>query len=533
MVGLITHDFAVDILWLALVVNALLSVDALKRAHAATGVIEGQSPPEPLVPAPQRSIDTRSSEIRLPSSPLTPRKDGSDSFKVMQFADLHFGDEPYATWSKDQDERTSRVMEAVLDAEQPDLVVFSGDQITGDELWDPSERFAQMDKLYKPLEARGIPWATIFGNHDAPNGPGYVSDKTLVHDGIVARSNASNGSAANHSNMTQANVRIVMNNGYTAGGEDRRHEYLKYDITHNLSHTAADGLYTSADGKLSNYRLKIFASTADARADKPSFILWFLDTGGGKLVEGISYDQVAWMRRESASLDARYGPISGALYLHVPLSQYAHAAPSTSLNNMGMSSKTCVGWTDDGVTALTVAEDKNIFSSLADMHIGWVFAGHDHGNDWCCRTSTSALPLNRMMGKSALTPIEHNVHLCYGRHSGYGGYSTPQLHLRGARVMQIDFVRKNATRVSTPVQASSSSEPLSLSSAPSNAPQGISLRISPVEASSWSEPMSSSSSVPTNISEPSAPEVSSWVRLETGFVEGEVNVEHTFGAVSS
>src|SRR5689334_13148138 len=33
-----------------------------------------------------------------------------------------------------------------------------------------------------------------------------------------------------------------------------------------------------------------------------------------------------------------------------------------------------------------------------------LLAGHDHGNDWCCR--------------------KQGISLCWGRHSGYGGYGT-------------------------------------------------------------------------------------------------------------
>lgn len=32
-----------------------------------------------------------------------------------------------------------------------------------------------------------------------------------------------------------------------------------------------------------------------------------------------------------------------------------------------------------------------------------VFVGHDHGNDWCC-------------------PFAGGLMVCYGRHTGYGGY---------------------------------------------------------------------------------------------------------------
>lgn len=43
-----------------------------------------------------------------------------------------------------------------------------------------------------------------------------------------------------------------------------------------------------------------------------------------------------------------------------------------------------------------------------------MFVGHDHGNDWCC-------PHKKMW-------------LCYGRHTGYGGYGD---WARGARIIEI------------------------------------------------------------------------------------------------
>ena len=35
--------------------------------------------------------------------------------------------------------------------------------------------------------------------------------------------------------------------------------------------------------------------------------------------------------------------------------------------------------------------------------VQWVLVGHDHGNDWCC-------------------PSQAGLTICYGRHTGYGGY---------------------------------------------------------------------------------------------------------------
>lgn len=48
-------------------------------------------------------------------------------------------------------------------------------------------------------------------------------------------------------------------------------------------------------------------------------------------------------------------------------------------------------------------------------NIKYAFAGHDHGNDWCCE--------------------EDGVSFCFARHTGYGGYGDWD---RGARMIEVD-----------------------------------------------------------------------------------------------
>ncbi|KAF8266128.1 Metallo-dependent phosphatase-like protein [Lactarius quietus] len=77
-----------------------------------------------------------------PAPPLHFSRDGR--FKIMQIADLHFS-------------RT-------LDAEKPDLVIFTGDQLNGQgTAWDATSILA---RFAKPVIERRIPWAAVFGNHD-------------------------------------------------------------------------------------------------------------------------------------------------------------------------------------------------------------------------------------------------------------------------------------------------------------------------------------------------------------------------------
>lgn len=203
-----------------------------------------------------------------------------------------------------------------------------------------------------------------------------------------------------------------------------RDKYLEHELASSLSHTAEDGYFGSSGGGMSNYRLLVFNSDDDAKADRPSFVLWFLDTGGGGFSEGLHNDQLEWLSEQSAALEARYGPLPGALYAHVPLQEFADVEPRPG-------NPSCEGISDDRVTPLQAGA--HLFPLLSKMHIGWVFSGHNHGNDWCCRVRVASVDAN-----APQPPLKQpDVQLCYGRHSGYGGYSTPGVHLRGARVFEI------------------------------------------------------------------------------------------------
>lgn len=84
-------------------------------------------------------------------------------FKIMQITDTQ-DTQRTAT-------DTVRLIEAALDSEKPDLVVFTGDQVKGYgfnlRLGNPAENIRKtIDKICAPIEKRGIPFAATFGNHD-------------------------------------------------------------------------------------------------------------------------------------------------------------------------------------------------------------------------------------------------------------------------------------------------------------------------------------------------------------------------------
>lgn len=76
------------------------------------------------------------------------------------------------------DNLTTSLLSNVLSEEKPDLIVFSGDQLNGQGTsWDPKSVLA---KFAKAVTKKGIPWAAVFGNHDAEDGISREEQVTLM-----------------------------------------------------------------------------------------------------------------------------------------------------------------------------------------------------------------------------------------------------------------------------------------------------------------------------------------------------------------
>lgn len=236
--------------------------------------------------------------------------DVNGQFKIVQFTDLHWGS------GNSNDRRTSELMKRVLAEEKPDLAVVTGDLIESRTCADPLMSIRQ---AVAPMEEAGVPWAAVFGNHDAE---GNVTREELFG---------------------------------ALGG-----------CRHGLMERGPDSL--SGYG---NYKLLVAG-----RDGLPHRALFFLDSGdyADPRIEGyawIARDQIDWFARESGSPAGDGRPLPALVFFHIPLPEY-EAAWETGA---------CVGSKHEAVCCPKL--NSGMFAAMVENgHMDGVFVGHDHVNDF-------------------------------------------------------------------------------------------------------------------------------------------------------
>ena len=114
----------------------------------------------------------------------------NDTFKILQIADTQEG--------RKVSPDTLALINAALDREEPDLVVYSGDQIWGRGFHgDVNQVRRVLKELTAPVVERHLPFAICFGNHDRQVGldnraqfeiykeiPGFIGEDTPGVDGV-------------------------------------------------------------------------------------------------------------------------------------------------------------------------------------------------------------------------------------------------------------------------------------------------------------------------------------------------------------
>ncbi|KAI0534920.1 calcineurin-like phosphoesterase [Xylaria digitata] len=331
-------------------------------------------------------------------APLTFRADGT--FQVSIFEDLHFGENAWDQWGPQQDINSVKVINKILDKESPGLVVLNGDLITGENGFLENSTI-YIDQIVGPLVARNLTWASTYGNHDY--------DYNISGDAILERERG-------------------------------------------WGNSRTSPMVPGPDAGVSNYYLPVYDhGCVNEHTCRPHLILWFFDSRGGfkyqqKDASGNRVGQpnwvdagvVDWFSRASRGLRKRYGKtIPSLAFVHIPpFASYALQEAGVDPNKQpGINddlplAPQAQGWCRDGRndgTCAYGAQDTEFMQAISHTDgLMALFSGHDHGDTWCYKW-------DRLLPDMDVTPT-NNISLCFGQHTGYGGYGNWE---RGARQVEV------------------------------------------------------------------------------------------------
>lgn len=134
---------------------------------------------------------------------------------------------------------------------------------------------------------------------------------------------------------------------------------------------------------------------------------------------------VSWFRDEHARLGRKYGmDLPSLAFVHIPVSAFLDLQKSADLVSEhfpGLNADIPLAFQGDS------GEDQEFMQALVDTpKLHSIYSGHDHGDSWCGNWPSSA---NVSSGVSL-------PHLCFCKHTGYGGYGTWN---RGSRIIKLTF----------------------------------------------------------------------------------------------
>jgi predicted phosphodiesterase len=240
------------------------------------------------------------------------RFNSNHKFKIVQFTDVHW------IYDDPKSEEAAERMREVLDAERPDLVVYTGDIIFA------KPAAPALQRALEPAIERGIPFAVTWGNHD------------------------------DEQDMTRAELSAYIKD-------------MKGNLTSHTEGISGQTNYTlsvkSSDGRRDAAVLYIFDSHSYSKIERVKGYDW------------IKHDQVAWyLERSKAFTTANGGqPLPALAFFHIPLPEMRDMTQNQNIYMVGTRKEmVCAPEINTGLaTAMLTAGD-----------VMGLFVGHDHVNDY-------------------------------------------------------------------------------------------------------------------------------------------------------
>lgn len=258
-------------------------------------------------------------------------------FKIVQLADLHFSvgkgvcrDEFPQHETCEADPKTLQFIDQVLDIEKPQMVVFTGDQIMGDECKQDSE--TALLKVLAPVISRKIPWAMVWGNHD--------------DEGSLNRWQLSEFASKLPYSLFEIGPRDSKDNQFGLGNYVR--EVKGGDGKTNIA------LYFLDSHKYS--KSKAFPGYDWVKEEQWEYMEEYLE----------SHDSIKQAKHS--------GDLISMAFFHIPLPEYRNFPQESGSNRV-------VGTYKEGITAPRYNSEG--VKTLHKLGVSVTSVGHDHCNDYC------------------------------------------------------------------------------------------------------------------------------------------------------
>jgi hypothetical protein len=255
------------------------------------------------------------------------------SFKILAISDLHYTPVP--------DPNGLELTEKLIAAEKPDLVIATGDNVSGDSCATEADVRAAVGNVAAAMEKAQVPWAITLGNHDQEH---------------FERTHISRESVFQYYESYPHN----MNGGW-------------------VRHIHGAG----------NKHLLIW----DAGGTKPIFALWLVDSGPKSSDPEVRYDwihadQVNWYCQTSNDLENHYGEkVPGLMYFHIPLLEFQQMILTRKV----------IGERHEPESPSTI--NGGLFAAVFDRgDVRGIFCGHDHVNNYVGKYHGVTLGYNGVVG---------------------------------------------------------------------------------------------------------------------------------------
>ena len=266
--------------------------------------------------------------ISVEAQKLNFNKDGL--FKIAQFTDVHY------VHGNSKSDTALMVIQRILDTEKPDMVIFTGDIVTGR----PAK--TGWDAITKLVIDREIPFAVTLGNHDDENG-------TTRHE------------------LERIITSYPYNCNYPTSGQ--------------------------LNGVMNNV-IPIYGSEKDMQVKS---LIYCFDSGAYSTINNvpgygwITTDIIDWYKKQSFHFTKQnnFQPLPALAYFHIPLPEYRLAFNDEGNKRVGVRKE------DECPSDL----NSGMFIAMKEMQdVMGTFVGHDHVNDYIVNYYDIALTYGQFTG---------------------------------------------------------------------------------------------------------------------------------------